>query len=179
MKSVMEQEQTQKKHIINTRFWIVWIIGVAIVVAVFLFYGWKIWAFAQENSRFQVSIENTQKRLQAIAPGSEELVKKRNEVTQRAKKFRTNWSEIMKQITDLETSAVRFSKINVAKEKITASCQATSWKSLADFIAGLEKNPRVKNVRISSTTVLSPPVAGAKQSAELSFNFFPASNENK
>jgi Zn-dependent oligopeptidase len=49
---------------------------------------------------------------------------------------------------------------------------------LFNFFDSLEKDPRVKNARISSTTLLSPSIAGAKQSAELTFDFSPTPNEN-
>ena len=75
MKSVMEQEQTQKKYISDTRFWIVWGTIAGIILLGGLFYGWKIWALSQENARFETSIENTSARLKALAPGSEQLKK--------------------------------------------------------------------------------------------------------
>ncbi len=179
MKSAMEQEQIQKKHESNRRFWIVWSFAAAIVVVVMGFYGLKSWRLEKENQRFEVSIENTQKRLQALAPGTESLVKRQKEVARNAEKFRTNWSNIMEQIVDLESSAVRFSRVNFSEGKMSVSCQATSWKSLSVFIDSLKKDSRVSNIRIASTSILSPPVAGAKQSAELTFNFFPNHNEDK
>jgi Tfp pilus assembly protein PilN len=180
MKNVMEQEQIQKKHESNQRFWLIWSISAAIIAVVMGFYGWKSWRLDQENQGFELSIKNTQKEIQDLAPGAtEELARTRKEVVSRARKHRTNWSEIMAQIIDLESSAVRFSKINLSGKKISASCQATSWNSLTIFIESLRADSRVDNVRMSSTTVLSPPVAGAKQGAELTFDFIPTKNENE
>ena len=173
MKHAMEQEQIQKNKVSNTRFWIVWGIAALAILGGLGFYGWKAWTLDKENKRFEVSIENTQKRLQALAPGTEEILKKQNEVLKRAQKFRTKWSGIMEQIVALETPAVRFANIGLSGERVSASCQATSWKGLGTFIETLEKNPRVTNVRISNTSVLSPPIAGAGQSASVTFNFSP------
>ncbi len=173
MKSDMEQEQTQKKYISDTRFWIVWGSVAGVILLAFLFYGWKIWALNQENARFEVSIENTSARLKALSPGSEQLVKKRGEVLQSAEKSRTAWSDIMNQISDLETEAARFTRVGLSRGKVSASCQTTSWNSLSTFIGKLESDTRVKNLRISSTTVLSPPIAKANQSAEITFDFSP------
>lgn len=173
MKSVMEQEQTQKKYISDTRFWIVWGTIAGIILLGGLFYGWKIWTLNQENTRFEVSIENTSTRLKALAPGSEQLVKKRTEVLHRAENFRTNWASIFQQITELETPSARFSNVSISGPKVSASCQTTSWQSFAAFIKKLETDLRIKNIRISSTKMLSPPIAGAKQAAELTFDFSP------
>jgi Tfp pilus assembly protein PilN len=173
MKRDMEQEQTQKKYISDTRFWIVWGSVAGIILLSGLFYGWKIWALSQENARFEVSIENTGARLKALSPGSEQIVKKRGEVLQRAEKSRTTWSDIMNQISDLETEAARFTRVGLSGEKISASCQTTSWNSFSAFIKSLEDDARVKNLRISSTTALSPPIAKANQSAEITFDFSP------
>ena len=178
MKNGMEQEQTHKKHDFDTQFWIVWGIAAGVILLGLGFYGWKIWTLNKENARFEVSIENTQKRLQALAPGSEQVVKKRNESIKKAAKYRTSWSHIMEQILTLETPAVRFSNVGISGPKLSVSCQATSWKSFSSFFGALEKDPRVKNARISSTSILSPSVAGAKQSAELTFDFSPTPNEN-
>ena len=173
MKSVMEQEQTQKKYIPDTRFWIVWGSITGIILLAGLFYGWKIWALSQENARFEVSIENTSARLKILAPGSEQSVKKRREALQRAQKKRRPWSNIMNQISSLETESARFTRVGLSNEKVSASCQTVSWSSFSTFINNLEKNTRVKNLRISSTTILSPPIAKANQSAEISFDFSP------
>lgn len=173
MKSVMEQEQTQKKYISTRRFWSVWGTLAGILVLVVLFYAWKIWALNQENARFEVSIQNTQARLQTIAPGSEQLIKKRSEILQRAIKNRTNWSTVLEQITDLETAAARFTDVSLTDQSVSATCQTTSWKSFAAFIETLENDARIQNLRILSTNVLSPAVAGATQSAKLSFDFSP------
>jgi magnesium-transporting ATPase (P-type) len=173
MKSVMEQEQTQKKYISDTRFWIVWGTIAGIILLGGLFYGWKIWALSQENARFETSIENTSARLKALAPGSEQLIKKRTEALHRAENFRTNWASVFQQVTELETTSARFSTINISGPKVSASCQTTSWQSFAAFVKKLETDPRIKNLRISSTRVLSPPIAGAKQAAELTFDFSP------
>lgn len=173
MKSVMEQEQTQKKYISDTRFWIVWGSVAGVILTACIFYGWKTWALTQENRRFEVSIENTGTRLRALSPGSEQMIKKRGEVLQHAEKVRTEWSDIMNQIMSLETEAARFTRVGLSKEKISASCQTTSWDSLSTFINKLERDTRIKNLRISSTAVLSPPIAKANQSAEITFDFSP------
>jgi hypothetical protein len=179
MKNVMEQEQIPKKHESNQRFWIVWGIAATIVAAVFGFYSWKSWRLENENRGFELSIKNTQKELQVLAPGaSETLARTQQEIINKALKFRTNWSDVMAQVVDLESSAVRFSKINLSGKKVSASCQATSWKGLTAFIDSLKRDPRISHVRMSSTTVLTPPVAGASQGAELTFDFIPAHNEN-
>ncbi len=178
----MEQEQIHKKQkheVSNTRFWIVWGIAAAIVISILGFYGWKTWALNKENARFTLSIENTQKRLLALAPGTEQLIKKQNEVAKRAGKYRTIWSTIMEQIIDLQTSSVHFSRMNESDGKISATCQATSWKEFSAFIDSLEKNPRVKNIRISSTSVLSSIENKMTQSAEITFHFSPEHNENE
>lgn len=173
MKSDMEQEQTQKKHISDTRFWIIWGSFAGIILLGCLFYGWKTWALSQENKRFEISIENTGARLKTLSPGSEQLIKKRAEAIAHAEKFRTPWSTVMEQVTELETSAARFVSISLSDKKVSASCQTASWNSFSSFIKKLEADSRIKNLRISSTNVLSPAVAGAKQSAELTFDFSP------
>jgi len=178
MKSVMEQEQTPKKHSSDTQFWIVWGIAAGVILLGLGVYGWKTWALEKENKRFEVSIENTQKRIQTLAPASDQVTKKRNESIKKAKNYRKNWSHVMEQIIDLETPAIRFSSVGVSGKSLSVSCQATSWKSFSSFFDSLEKDPRVKNARISSTTLLSPSIAGAKQSAELTFDFSPTPNEN-
>jgi len=178
MKSVMEQEQTQKKYSPDAQFWIVWGIAAGVILLGLGVYGWKTLAFEKENKRFEVSIENTQKRIQALAPASDQVVKKRNESIKKAKNYRKDWSHIMKQIVGLETGAVRFTSVGLSGKKLSVSCQAMSWKSFSAFFDSLEKDPRVKNARISSTTLLSPSIAEAKQSAELTFDFSPTPNEN-
>ena len=180
MKSVMEQEQIHKKHETNTQFLIVWSIAATIVVVMLGFYGWKSWRLNEASQEFELSIKNTQQQLQQLAPGNtEQFLRKQQEIAQKAEKNRINWSNIMEQITELESSMARFSSINVSGEIVSASCQTTSWNSFTEFIKSLKADPRISNVRISSTATLSPSLAGASQTAELTFHFSPTNNENE
>ena len=166
----MEQEQIQKK----SPFWVLWGIGATIVVLLFGFYGWKTWSLNRDNERLETAMTNLRAQLQEMAPGAtEQFLKRQQESLTRAKKYRTEWSIIMEQLTALETQAVRFVSLNMNEGRVSASCQATSWNTLSAFVNTLEEDDRIHNIRISKTTVLNPPIAGASQGAEISFSFSP------
>ncbi len=169
----MSQPQTNKNTSPKAQFWTVWLLVSLIAVGGAAFWGWKYWTMSAENERFEISIANTTERLASLQPGSAALNRRRTEVARKADSQRKSWSKIMTQVLKLETKSVRFAKVNIDKEEVTATVNAASWDSLESFVEELSGNTAVREVRVSAVNILNPAVAGASQEAQIKFSFTP------
>lgn len=171
----MSQPQKQKNTRTMTQFWTVFLLIATLVAVGAGFWGWKYWNYSGENERFEVSISNTSKRLESLAPGSAARTRTRTEAAKKADDHRIIWSDIMAQALSLETKTARFSSLNIEGEKVTATVQAGNWDSLSKFVDSLRSNAMVQEVRVSTTTLLKPAISGATQEAQVRFIFTPTS----
>jgi len=151
------------------RNWPNFIVGAFVIASIGVagFIGWQGYQLAQKEQQLLVAIE-TQKQNLADLKEKEKIGEKMKaaEILNKAKKYRKNWSQVLKDLNETFTDrgAITFNNVAVdAANMVSVQAQAKDILTAASFLVLVKRSDKFENGFISSISPSGTGISGATQ----------------